>query len=118
MSKSSFLSGVLFAAALTFVAGCGGDDDDFAAMCKKGCEASASLKCSGAATCAADCEKEINDLVAMKPGCKGSFSALGNCAAARPASDWECGAGGSPELKDGVCEKEGEAAIMCVLGGS
>lgn len=119
MSKSSFLSGIALAAALSLFAGCGGDDDssDISGICKKACDLTAPLKCSKAATCVADCEKEGAESLKMFPNCKSQILAVANCQAARPVSDWECDADGSPEPKENVCTAEQTAAVSCIFGG-
>ncbi|HXU81167.1 MAG TPA: hypothetical protein VN914_07205 [Polyangia bacterium] len=99
-------------------AGSGGDVGSSAARasCMRGCDTTVSLHCPKAATCLVDCVSEFEDLAASKPQCRSALEALLTCAAARPAADWQCGSDGKEELKPGVCEPEGLAAINCVLG--
>jgi hypothetical protein len=117
MSKISALSGAVLAATLFLFAGCGGgDDEDIGAICQKGCATAASLKCSGDTNCVANCEKEAAEAFKTFPNCKAQITAVGNCGANRPASDWECGADGASELKENVCSAEQSAAVMCIFG--
>jgi hypothetical protein len=84
--------------------------------CMRGCTASAPLACPKASVCFANCVSEFEMLVAGKPQCRSPLLALLSCAAGRPTADWQCGSDGTEELKPGVCEMEGLAAVMCVLG--
>lgn len=84
--------------------------------CMRGCAASAPLACPQASVCFANCVSEFEMLVAGKPQCRSPLLALLSCAAVRPTADWQCGSDGTEELKPGVCEMEGLAAVMCVLG--
>jgi hypothetical protein len=84
--------------------------------CTRGCTASAPLACPKASACFTNCVSEFEMLVAGKPQCRTPLLALLSCAAGRPTADWQCGSDGTEELKPGVCEMEGLAAVMCVLG--
>jgi hypothetical protein len=113
MNLSLRVSCVVFGLVLSIAGGCGSSDGDVGASCQKGCETAATLKC--AMETMASCMSECQTLAANEK-CKSQFAALINCSAARPASDFECGADGKSGLKDGICEAEGEAALMCLLG--
>jgi len=104
----------LLAAFLVFASSCGSSDSGGSANCQGACAAAAAAKCPNDKDCVAKCEQ----VVSISPTCKDKMAALVNCSAGRPGSDWECGADGESELKDGVCNAEGEAAAMCLLGGS
>jgi hypothetical protein len=96
-------------------AGCG-DDDDPSADCAKACATAATLKCANETE--AMCNTECKQLFTIAPKCKTQFKALTSCTAARPATDFECDADGASELKSGVCEAEGTAALACLFAGS
>jgi len=113
MTKSLIPSAVL-AAFLVLASSCGSSDSSGgSANCQGACNAAAAAKCPNDKDCVAKCEQ----VVGISPMCKDKMAALVNCSAGRPGSDWECGADGESELKDGVCDAEGQAAAMCLLGG-
>ena len=104
-----------FALLLVLVPACGsGDSADSSSDCQTACNTAASLKCPNDSDCVAKCQQLANGV----PKCKSQFAAFIKCSAGHPASDWECGPDGKSDLKDGVCDPEGEAAAMCLLGGT
>jgi hypothetical protein len=116
MHMSLRVSGVVFGLVL-MVAGCGdGDGGSVKDACEKGCATTAALKCTkaNAATCVSDCEAAAASI----PNCKAQAEALIICTGNRPASDFECDSDGDASLKDGICDPEGQAVIVCALGGS
>jgi hypothetical protein len=98
------------------VVGCGGDGGSVKEACEKGCATTAPLKCPNAdqANCVAGCEAAASSI----PMCKAQAEALIICTGNRPASDFACDSDGEPNLKDGVCDPEGQAVVACVFGGS
>ena len=115
MHMSLRISGVLFGLVL-WVAGCGGGDGGtLTADCQKVCATTGALKCTmdNPASCQSDCEAAAK----VVPKCQSQLEAFIKCSANQPQSSWECQAD-KAELKDGFCDPEGEAAALCVLGGS
>jgi len=116
MPTSIRLSCVLLGLVLSVAAGCGDDGGNLKAACEKGCATVAPLNCpkENAATCVSDCEAAANTI----PSCKSQGEALIICTGNQPASNFSCDSDGEAQLKDGVCEAEGNAFLMCALGGS
>lgn len=111
------IAGYLVALGLLFTPACGDDDggggESIPVSCQKACATAASLSCPNedVAACRSDCEQ-----AGALPMCQAEARAAVRCAAARPASDWECDEDGEAELKDGICEEEGEVLFSCVFG--
>lgn len=63
------------------------------------------------ATCAADCKKSYTTF----PGCTAELDAAFQCAVGRPASDYQCDADGTAEIKPGVCDAEVKALQACLF---
>jgi len=115
MHMSFRVSAVLFGLVL-WVAGCGGGDaGSLSSDCQKFCANISGLKCAmdNPGTCQHECEA----LPTALPQCKAQLEAVIKCSANQPPSNFEC-KDGEAELKDGVCDPEGQAAALCFLGGA
>lgn len=113
----------MFVGALGFslTPGCGDDDDDGGGesirdLCEEACATAAGLSCPNddAAACVSECAV---DEEALGPCLQPARAAL-ECVAERPASDWECDTDGEAALKDGICDEEGSALLVCVFGNT
>jgi hypothetical protein len=85
------------------------------AVCEVACRNAVVLACPRASTCTANCEESfvmINDIAP----CRAPLERFLTCAAGRPPADWECDADGELAIKDGVCDPETQALVMCILG--
>jgi hypothetical protein len=88
------------------------------AYCENGCGIHTALACPKVLpSCVAMCETSLGELITQQfPQCRAVLEALMVCGLARPMQDWACNADGEAEIKDGVCEAEGMAAAVCLLG--
>lgn len=79
--------------------------------CERSCAKAEGAKCSGQATCVADCEA---DLTKIPASCKDLAAALTECAASK--GTFSCNSKGKATVSAG-CDDEGNALVACVLGG-
>jgi hypothetical protein len=87
---------------------------DLDAICKKTCDTTASLKCSGDKTpenCTSTCSKAMKDI---KSECKKPTEKYMLCTQNISASDWECNADGYSSPKASVCAAEKESYLKCL----
>jgi hypothetical protein len=108
---------VTFAASAVSICACSSSDGDgqsTAELCASFCEKTAGLDCpNDADDCVADCVSRMDEI---PQACRTQVESYGSCAVARPASDFECDVYGEASLKDGTCEAELNAIVVCAAG--
>lgn len=121
LTRSTYI--FVYALGLSLAPACGDDDDDHdggggresvQALCQQACTTAAGLSCPGDddSTCVGDCELLEDVPEACLPAARTALE----CIAERPVSDWTCDADGESVLQDGLCNEEGNALLVCVLG--
>jgi hypothetical protein len=118
-----FTQTVSFVFALSLAPACGDDDGDggsgesLEALCQKGCTLQATLACPNDddSTCMMEC---LDGSDAIPEACEAEVRAALDCAVNRPASDWECDAEGEATPKEGLCDAEGTAVLLCAVSNN
>lgn len=104
---------------LSLLSACGDDDEgaSLQSICEKGCATIASLSCpdENATTCVSECEMGPSN---FPDACRSQAIDVIECAANRPASDWECDSDGEAAPKEGVCAGEINAVVACASDGT
>ncbi len=107
----------ILALVLALGGGCGDDDDDSSGggdLCAKACAAGMAASCPNDDE--SSCKTECEAMLGMQT-CQAENRALVQCTGNQPASNFECDSFGEAELKSGICNAEGTAAMTCLLGG-
>jgi hypothetical protein len=90
-----------------------GTGQSAAELCASFCEKTADLDCpNDADDCVADCVSGMDE---VPQACRTQIESYGRCAAARPASDFECDGFGESDLKEGICQSQLDAAVECAI---
>ncbi len=78
-------------------------------VCVDICELTKPLRCSAQAQCVPDCHE-------MRSGehCRAQMDAFLACLVRHPVDRWECVEDGTASIKEGFCDPEQEAYILCV----
>jgi hypothetical protein len=78
-------------------------------LCESSCAASAAAKCPRQSECVAQCGLLFGSSV-----CLNELTAMLKCMTKTSASDWECGPGGTPNLRETSCATEQSGAFSCL----
>ena len=78
-------------------------------LCVDICELTKPLRCSAQSQCVPDCHE-------MRSGehCRAQMDAFVACLVRHPVDRWECVEDGTASIKEGFCDPEQEAYILCV----
>ncbi len=102
-------------------AGSGGDPTPAGPMyaaCEDECNLQKPIECPNEpkdkASCYANCDKEIGEILGGKDVCAGTLPALVECSKNLPADSWECDDKGETSVKDGFCLDEFQIVKDCL----